>query len=285
MPTWDQTTPYMDQSTGFRRITATHVLIGLHIAGLVASVILLSFSLAPLTAMALHRTYAIEQGWVWQFVTYGFTFGTSYMNLLGNHFWIMLFFPIMMIMLHQFGSELEAMLGARKFLTIFFAGQIYGGLAQCLYQYVSGVAMPTTGLLYPGIDAVIIMSGLMQPNRMVMFFFMLPMKMIHANLIIVGLTVLSSVPLFRLGQAPFATLGSVLAVYLMFKLEPRIDRWLDRRESRLARRRAEEVARVKMRVDDLLDKISRDGMQSLSAAERAFLERASRKVSNDPWDE
>lgn len=285
MPTWDQTTPYMDQSTGYRRLTATHVLIGLHVAGLVATVALLSFKLAPLTPLSLHASGAIERGWAWQFLTYGFTFGTSYVNLLGSHFWIMLVFPIMMIMLHQFGSELEAQIGTRRFLTVFFAGQIYGGLVQCLYQYASGMAQPLTGLLYTGVNAVIIMAGLVQPTRMVMFFFMLPMKMIHANLIIVLITMLTCMPLFRIGLAPFATLGAVAAAVLIFKLEPRIDRWLDRRESRASRRRAEEAAAVKNRVDDLLGKISREGMQSLTASEKAFLERASRSAGRDSWED
>lgn len=51
-----------------------------------------------------------------------------------------------------------------------------------------------------------------------------------------------------------------------------------RRRRRLAVRQAREEAEMKQRVDDLLEKVSRDGIDSLTSKERRFLEQASRKI-------
>jgi hypothetical protein len=55
-----------------------------------------------------------------------------------------------------------------------------------------------------------------------------------------------------------------------------IQRWRSRRAEARAKRAAEEQARDRKKLDDLLDKVHREGMSALSESERRFLERASK---------
>lgn len=64
--------------------------------------------------------------------------------------------------------------------------------------------------------------------------------------------------------------------------KPRKPTFFERRRQRRLEREKQQNAEMRQRVDSLLDKISAEGMQSLSAKERAFLEEASRRLGNDP---
>lgn len=57
---------------------------------------------------------------------------------------------------------------------------------------------------------------------------------------------------------------------------PKKPSFLERRRLKKARKERERAVQIRARVDDLLEKISREGMQSLSPEERRFLEEASK---------
>ncbi len=62
--------------------------------------------------------------------------------------------------------------------------------------------------------------------------------------------------------------------------KPRKPTFFERRRQRRREREKQQKAEMRQRVDSLLDKISAEGMQSLSAKERAFLEEASRRLGD-----
>ena len=55
----------------------------------------------------------------------------------------------------------------------------------------------------------------------------------------------------------------------------------DRRRRRRADREAREEAEIRRRVDEILEKVSRDGLKSLTSKERRFLHQASRRFRDD----
>lgn len=61
-----------------------------------------------------------------------------------------------------------------------------------------------------------------------------------------------------------------------------IRRWLDRRRRVKARRAREAKARMRTNVEEILEKISRDGMGSLTSTERRFLDEASAHYHGPP---
>ena len=58
-------------------------------------------------------------------------------------------------------------------------------------------------------------------------------------------------------------------------------RWRERRRAKAESRRREEEAKLRPRVDALLEKISREGMGSLTEEERGFLKGASRRFGGE----
>jgi hypothetical protein len=58
------------------------------------------------------------------------------------------------------------------------------------------------------------------------------------------------------------------------------ERWKQQREEKRREKEAQERLETERRVDELLDKVHREGMESLSEAERRFLKRASTKYKN-----
>lgn len=268
MPTWESTSPYEPTARAPFQWTATRALLAAHIVGFVAS---LTFQRllprVPFDALFMIQAKDAVNGlWLWQFVTYAFT------GRLDEFLW----FVIMMIMLYQLGNMAESEIGPRRTLLIYFAGVVYGGLVQCFYQYVAQIQRPTSGFLSPGFFAIMTALTCLRPTLPVRFFFFMPMSLRTSTLIFVGLNLLMCVLRFHEGHAPFASVGATVAAFLLFKLDPKLDRWLDRREAFGAMRRSVQRVEAQRRVDSLLEKISAEGMGSLTDEEKRFLERASR---------
>jgi hypothetical protein len=125
------------------------------------------------------------------------------------------------------------------------------------------------------------------PHRMVLFFFVIPMPMWVAALIIVGMDAFGAVN--RSGNVAYAAhLGGAAFGWMYYKWGLRFERWLPslsvqgmfRRRPKL--RVVEPDARdpeddTDRRVDDILQKIQEHGQDSLTSGERRILEEASRE--------
>ena len=108
---------------------------------------------------------------VWQFATSIF-FHDPYS--FGHLFWNM-------FMLYMFGMMLERTIGTPRFLTVFLLSGIVGNIGYVLYCMGTGSIVPAigaSGALY-GVFACL---AILVPNMRVYFFFMIPMKIIHALL-------------------------------------------------------------------------------------------------------
>ncbi len=237
---------------------------------------------------------SLTHGYLWQLVTFQFLHG-GLIHCLFN-----------CVGLYFFGRVVEERLGPANMLRIYFGGGLAGGLLQALL----GVALPTlfghdTVGASAGVFALFASYCLLEPDGVVLLFFVLPVKARHllvASLVIAAFFIL--VPSDQ-GIAHAAHLGGLLLglAYLRYNLHsvdllaafrrrtpppPRRELVRTRASGRTFWQKAEPAPPfedlppaefISREVDPILDKISAHGIQSLTPRERRILEQARAKMS------
>lgn len=224
----------------------------------------------PWIYLALQPSWVIGRGMIWQLITYMFLHG-NWFHLLIN-----------MYVLWSFGSAVEAVWGSKQFLVFYFFCGI-GAAIISLLAYNSVIVGASGAIL-----GLLIACAVMFPdNEIVMLlFFIIPLrlKMRHAVWIWVGIDLLGAMSSSS-GIAHITHLGGALFGYIYLKQE-----WLRFKLAGLTSQKPKKAAKssqqsfhdfrqqqnIDIEVDDILDKISKYGMNSLSAREREILQRKSR---------
>ena len=216
----------------------------------------------------------LRRGFLWQAVTYMFLHGGIW------HILINLF------ILWFFGREVEYFIGPKYFTRLYFMAGIFGAALWFVFNFNSYA--PVIGASAAVLGCVIAFATLF-PDREVtlLVFFILPVSLKAKYLALVAIA-FDVVPLLQgtdLGVAHLAHLGGAAFGYLYIKqlgygTTPRWLAWFQNAAARLKPRprpsprnmSSEEFVREE--VDPILDKIAREGMQSLTRRERKILESA-----------
>ncbi len=200
--------------------------------------------------------------------------------------------------LWMFGSELEQRWGRSVFLRFYVycslgAGFAFLGLAAAFPLMQNDIFTTSTGVNL----GLLIAYAIYWPDRQVWFFFLFPLRMKFVALI-TGLIAI----FYAVSSAPFALaaaghLGGLITgglILLFSGGEPaRLDRpflrlsetlrSLGRRNKSSAPKSGTSpsaaVVNLEVKIDAILDKISRDGMKSLTAEEKKFLRDASDRMN------
>lgn len=207
---------------------------------------------------------------LWQLVTYMFLHAGLW-HLVVN-----------MLMLWFFAPPIEAAWGRKQFLIYYFFTGIGAGLCSFVASFRSFV--PVVGAS-GAIFGILVAYAMMYPETVILLFFVFPMKMKHALLVLVGINLLGILSSPNSGIAYFAHLGGGLFGYLYLKSEwlrrqityfnlSGLKRWRMRRDTRKKPSTEEEFNR---QIDRILDKISKYGMDSLSGREKEILRQKSKK--------
>lgn len=210
---------------------------------------------------------------VWRLVTYMFLHG-GLLHILIN-----------MFILWMFGATIERTWGTRRFLFYYFMTGIAGGLCTTAFQPSSMVpTIGASGAIYGLLAAYAVMF----PDQIMYLYFIFPMKVKYAVLLFVGLEFLGSLSSTPDGIGHLAHLGGAVVGFIYLKLDWRLRTWsrklsprryIDGLRYRAKSRKLEQNRRqaedVMKRVDDILDKINRVGLENISEEERHFLENAS----------
>jgi membrane associated rhomboid family serine protease len=214
--------------------------------------------------------------YLWQLVTYMFLHG-SVGHLLLN-----------MLVLFFLGPETERAVGTRQFCAVYFLSGSLAGLGWILVTPYS-ICVGASGAIFGILGAF----ATLFPHRQitVLLFFVLPLTM-KAWVLVAGLVGIEL--LYLVGQSGGGVAHSVhfagaLVGYLYTSVVFRTGRapWelrLPRRGPRLRVMRGGGAAPpgatpiTRKEVDRILDKIARDGVNSLSAREKEVLEAASRHM-------
>jgi membrane associated rhomboid family serine protease len=234
--------------------------------------------------------------YIWQLITYQF---------LHDGFWHIFF--NMFFGLWMFGMEVEHMWGSKRFLTFYLLCGVVAGLTQLLLAPILEPmtverAVPTIGAS-GAVYGVLVAFAMLFPDRYIYIYFLLPLK---AKYFIFGLIVLG---VFSVGSqstiANLAHLGGALTgyVYILiltkrFPLHDAVERlgwWLNSRRYKRTEQSHEDIVDAKVyeinekpkteqelnqkKVDEILDKISIGGYQSLTEEEKRILFEASKKLN------
>jgi membrane associated rhomboid family serine protease len=148
----------------------------------------------------------------WQLVTYSFLHGNG-LHLLVN-----------MLGLFMFGSEVERVLGYRRYFTYYFVSVLAAALAQLVMSALAaGPPYPTVGAS-GGVFGLLLAYGMFFPRRMVMLLFPpIPMPARVFVFVYAAIELYLGVTGTQAGVAHFAHLGGMLGGFLMLR------RWRRRR--------------------------------------------------------
>jgi membrane associated rhomboid family serine protease len=238
-------------------------------------------------------TQGLLHGYVWQLLTFQFLHANVThlgFNLIGIWF---------------FGRYVEDRLGPGRFLTLYFLSGVAGGLLQCLLGWIfpSHFGIPALGAS-AGICGLIAAFCSLEPEGVIMLFFVLPMKAKQLLYISAGIAVFFIIVPTDPDVAHAAHLGGMLfgVFYIRKGLEwtRGLADWNSSRHrlhreqilragspklARPRRPKAEENPElppkefISQEVDPILDKISAHGIQSLTERERQILQAARSKMS------
>ena len=232
----------------------------------------------------------------WQLLTYQF---------LHADFWHLFF--NMVFGLWMFGMEVEHVWGPKKFLIYYLCCGVAAGLSQLIlspiFEPILGPTIGASGAIY----GVMIAFAAMFPDRYIFLYFLIPVKVKYFVIILIVFGVLSVG-----GQgnvANLAHLGGAVAGYLYILYDHRriargrnhgsFQSWMssapwsrptsssgdvvdakvfDIHESKSLEAKEKPVD-LQKRIDEILDKISRSGYQSLSEEEKKILFEASKRMN------
>jgi membrane associated rhomboid family serine protease len=227
----------------------------------------------------------------WQLFTYMFIHA-GFMHLFMN-----------MLALWMFGMELENTMGSRKFFLFYVLCGLGGGLVNLLVAPLFTTVGPTVGAS-GAIYGVLLAFGMMFPDRLIFIYFFIPLKAKYFVILYMALEIISVGSTD--GIAHFAHLGGALVgfVFLLadgYQLGSGMRRPTHVFGSPFSRRRSStdsytnvsdahiydirehqastEEIELQKRIDEILDKISKGGYQSLTDEEKRLLFEASKKLN------
>ena len=234
----------------------------------------------------------------WQLVTYMFVHG-NFWHLFMN-----------MLMLWMFGMEVENTWGTKKFLLFFLICGVAGGLSNLLIAPLFAPPAATIGAS-GGVYGVLVAFAMLFPNRYVYFYFFIPVKAKYLITGLIAFEVFYGTTGTSDGVAHMAHLGGAVLAAIWVVLESRgtIDRLLGRAMPRRSQSdRSGPVLQTRVRdarihdisssipkapsgdpefdqyqkvIDEILDKISRQGYSGLTEEEKKILLDASKRIHPD----
>ena len=189
---------------------------------------------------------------------------------------------INMFVLWMFGSELERLWGKKHFLKFYFVTGVGAGLVTMIFGLNSMTPIVgASGAVY----GVLLAYGLTYPNRTVYLYGIIPIKSLW---FVIGIGVIAFMSSFdNVSQISHLThLSGMVIGYLMLKRPLRFnDLWFTIRKRTLEYKIKHEEKKVtqhqeiEREIDHILDKINREGFDSLTEEEHDRLYKGSQSLS------
>jgi len=140
----------------------------------------------------------------WQILSYSFLHG-SFEHLFFN-----------MLGLWMFGSELEHVWGQKRYVQFYTASVVAAALTQLLVATLLGTNAPTIGAS-GGLFGLLLAFAMIFPNRIILLFFVIPMKAKWLVALYGLLELYQGVYVMNSGVAHFAHLGGMLGGLLTIR--------------------------------------------------------------------
>ncbi|MEN9352972.1 MAG: hypothetical protein RL318_297 [Fibrobacterota bacterium] len=209
---------------------------------------------------------------LWRLATYMFLHGDVW-HLLFN-----------MLTLWMFGTPLCWVMGAKRFLTLYAVAGLVAGLFSLAFYPMAGQG----GIYIIGASGALfgLMLGYAKffPEQRIIVFFFFPMPAKYAVWLFGGISLFFAMG-SQTGVAHATHLFGILGAILFFQLEDRgaalFGKLVNWRETKATRKAVEELINHEeyydTRIDPILKKISKHGMESLTRQEKDVLEKASQR--------
>lgn len=249
-------------------------------------------------AFALDPNLVWEHAFIWQIFTYQFLHGGLWHILLN------------MLALWMFGSELEMQWGGKKFTEYYLISGTGAGVFIFILPAVisltteqslasSGVTLGASGAIF----GILLAYAIYWPDRYLLFMFIFPVKVKYFVLVIGLISLFFTINTDQAGQiSHVGHLGGLVTGYLYLMLNPgrgkdgiyvpsRFNIFeklkLRRKRKQWDRRQQDlnDMQNMEQKLDEVLEKISRYGMKSLTAREKAFLKKASEEMDENRDDQ
>jgi len=229
----------------------------------------------------------VLHGEVWRLLTYAFLHSPGITHILFN-----------MLFLWWFGSDVEDLYGPKEFLAIYLTSAVVGGVGFTLTEVAGlGDNVPCIGAS-GAVTAVLVICALHYPTRMILLFMLLPVPIWAFVVFQVGRDFLAFITHSSNGIAVTVHLGGAAFGYFYHQRQWRLlslfagFRGWQRQRSRPRLRVYHEDApqpvsvaappsapdvdeHLEAKMDAVLEKVKRSGMNSLTEGERQILVRAS----------
>ena len=189
---------------------------------------------------------------------------------------------INMFVLWMFGSELERLWGKERFLKFYFVTGVGAGLVTMLFGLNSMTPIVgASGAVY----GILLAYGLTYPNRTVYLYGIIPIKSLW---FVIGIGIIAFMSSFdNVSQISHLThLTGMVIGYLMLKRPVRLyDLWFSIRKRTLEYKIQQEEKKtshqqeIERNIDSILDKINREGFDSLTEEEHDRLYKGSQSLS------
>lgn len=223
---------------------------------------------------------SLTKPWLWwQFLTYGFAHASvpNYWHIIGN-----------MLVLFFLGRDIESLYGRKEFLRLYLAMLVVSSVVWAIIERVQGHTAPAVGAS-GAVTGIVILYALSFPRRTLLLFFVIPTPAWVVGLLVVFLDVWGALGGTSEKIAFTAHLGGAAFAFLYHRFGWNLTRWTPGWFSSVGRgrrprlrvhdpdRQQHEDRELSKEVDRILEKIHREGEDSLSRKERRTLENASRQ--------
>ena len=269
----------MGNSYSYSRISfGPQITIGIKQIIIFTSIIFVIQTILELNQIGILRYYLslsfsmIKELYLYQFLTYALLHGDI----------LHIFFN--MLSLWIFGSEIERLWVKKDIYVLYLLSVFFGGFCFILanvLKLTSGYVLGASG----GVFGVMTCYAFLWPNREFLFFGIIPVRAKY----LVPLILFLGIVLDGGKTSHSSHLGGILGGYLFFQLKTKfrfdfnfsISRYFQKRKMLRYQEEMYKKQHVKETVDELLEKISKKGMSSLTKKEKEFLKEASDKYYNE----
>ena len=208
--------------------------------------------------LGLSPARVFERGCLWQLVTYAFLHDPGGIShILFN-----------MLFLYWFGRGIEIVWGTRRFVIFYLSAAAFSALCFAAWHYLID---PLTWCIGASgaIMAVVMVYAIWWPNQIILLFFFIPIRIRTFVMLTIAIETFSLLNV-RNGVANMAHLGGLLFGFLVVRFGSRmlagVATWVREGADRVG-------AEEEHRLDEILDKVHRHGVNSLSGSEKRFLKR------------
>ncbi len=265
---------------GGRRPSLVTILVAVNVAVFVLQTLGNAFDRGQIEHWLALSSEGIRSGYAWQFLSYMFLHGDPAVPTSGT-----IHLVVNMLTLFFAGREVEAIVGPKHLLGIYFGGGLLGGVAQIALTHATTPLVGSSA----GVCAVLLAFTTILPEIEIttLLFFIIPVRLkgkyLAFGFVAISLICVATGALSGIGH--IAHLGGCLVGWLYVKQlgfghPMRIQRYLFEKRERAARmERMSPEQFISEEIDPILDKISREGIHSLTRAERKILERGREKIA------